>query len=489
MLFNSFEFLCLFLPCVFILFRLLVKKKYSYGILFLVISSLVFYGWWNPRYLLLFIGSITTNFLIGRVVQNQNLSQSSRKFSLITGVLLNLLFLGYYKYLNFFAVNLNLLFGTEFQVHKTLLPLAISFFTFQQITYLVDSYKNEVDKHSFIYYCLYVSFFPQLIAGPIVHHKEVLPQFKNKKPATFSYDNIANGLIIFIVGLGKKVVLADSLSVYSNSVFDASTTESALSMSEAWVGALSYSFQLYFDFSGYSDMATGIALIFGIILPLNFNAPYRAQNIIEFWRRWHITLSRFLRDYLYIPLGGNRHGAFNRYRNLFLTMLLGGIWHGAGWTFIMWGALHGFYLCVNHLWIHIKAQQGLSGPPTIFSRIFSQVTTFFFVVVGWVFFKATNFTSAVSILKSMLGFNGFQISSRPDLAPYKAYLLIALSLAIIWFAPTVYEYLQMRQYSSKVVQAPQKYSMATIVALVIITITSLLFLLTIQKAEFLYYDF
>lgn len=487
MLFNSFEFLLLFFPSVFLIFRFLVKRNYSIAVCSLVISSLLFYGWWNPKYLFLIVGSITVNFFIGRVVQNQKTVLRRRKSFLVIGVLLNLMFLGYYKYFNFFITNMNFIFDMRFEVAQIVLPLAISFFTFQQITYLVDSYKNDIEEHNFLYYCLYVTFFPQLIAGPIVHHKEVLPQFIHKKPSIFSFDDIANGLVVFIVGLAKKVILADSLSVYSNPIFNASNNE-VLTIGEAWIGALSYSLQLYFDFSGYSDMAIGIALMFGIVLPLNFNAPYKAKNIIEFWRCWHITLSRFLRDYLYIPLGGNKRGKVKRYRNLMITMVLGGIWHGAGWTFIVWGVLHGFYLCVNHLWHFVKENMGLSGKTTPLTKFVARISTFFFVTIGWVFFRSTSIKGAFSMVRSMVGLNGLSWSESP-LFGNKALLLLFVSLIIVWGCPTIYEYIRVSKLHYKGTDKPIGYSLVKVAVAAAITIISLLFILTIQKPEFLYYDF
>lgn len=403
MLFNSFEFIFAFLPICLLIFC--GVQKYSnnhYAILWLVVSSLFFYGWWNPAYLFLMIISIVGNFYLGRLLVNQ---KQYAKVILILGITVNLSFLGYFKYANFFIEQLNIATGSDFHLEKIILPLAISFFTFQQIAFLVDSYRHETKEYSFIHYSLFVTFFPQLIAGPIVHHKEMLPQFLNDDTFNVTAKNITIGLSIFALGFFKKTVLADGIAPYANVVFDGTQQ---LSFFTAWGGALAYTFQLYFDFSGYSDMAIGLARLFGIILPLNFYSPYKALNISEFWRRWHITLSSFLRDYVYIALGGNRNGFFNRYKNLFLTMLLGGIWHGAGWNFILWGGLHGSYLVIHSGWGYLTQSWNFPMPAAIKNAV-AWLVTFIAVIVGWVFFRATTPDSAIAILEGMIGLNGYEI--------------------------------------------------------------------------------
>ena len=349
MLFNSYEFIFLFLPIVLLGFHLIGKQgHHRVAIAWLVGASLFFYGWWNPAYLLLMLFSVLFNYSVGVSLSNTSGRKLLSKTILTIGVSVNLAILGYFKYANFFVDNLNALSGTNLILNEVILPLAISFFTFQQIAYLVDAYRGKTKEYNFLHYCLFVTFFPQLIAGPIVHHKEMLPQFAKDAVYKLRSKHLAIGITIFALGLFKKVVLADGVSVYATPVFNAAEAGVMLTFFEAWGGALAYTFQLYFDFSGYSDMAIGIARMFGIRLPLNFNSPYKATSIIDFWRRWHITLSRFLRDYLYIPLGGSRKGRVRRYINLMTTMILGGLWHGAGWTFLLWGALHGFYLMINH---------------------------------------------------------------------------------------------------------------------------------------------
>ncbi|MGH6886959.1 MAG: MBOAT family O-acyltransferase, partial [Geminicoccales bacterium] len=331
MLFNSFEFILAFLPVTLIGFFLLGGRESPRAALsWLVLTSLFFYGWWNPSYLVLIIGSICFNFFVG-----QRLLARSSKAILGFGVAVNLLSIAYFKYAGFLAFNIEELAGVEVGLEHIVLPLAISFFTFQQIAYLVDAHRGEVRAEGFVNYALFVTFFPQLIAGPIVHHSEVLPQFARRSTYRLDLDNLALGLTVFSIGLFKKVVLADGIATYATPMFAAAQGGYEPTLFEAWGGALAYTFQLYFDFSGYSDMAVGLGLMFNIRIPINFDSPYKAVNVIDFWRRWHITLSRFLRDYLYIPLGGNRRGPERRYVNLMLTMLLGGLWHGAGWTFVI----------------------------------------------------------------------------------------------------------------------------------------------------------
>jgi D-alanyl-lipoteichoic acid acyltransferase DltB (MBOAT superfamily) len=298
MLFNSYIFIFLFLPVtLFGFFYIGVRGNYYFALAWLVGTSLFFYGWWNPAYIFLIVSSVIFNYFLGSLLNNPLLK--TRKIILIFGIFINLFLLGYFKYYNFFILNINNIFSSSLPIETIILPLAISFFTFQQITYLVDAYKGRTSEYDFLHYCLFVTFFPQLIAGPIVHHKEMLPQFTKKIINQLNYENLAVGLTIFVFGLFKKVVIADGIAGYATPVFSAAEAGITLTFFDAWGGALAYTFQLYFDFSGYSDMAIGLARMFGIRLPLNFNSPYKANNIIEFWRRWHMTLSRFLREYLF----------------------------------------------------------------------------------------------------------------------------------------------------------------------------------------------
>ncbi len=355
---------------------------------------------------------MVVNFFIGRFLSRSTRTPKSvvHKIALVTGIGINLGVLAYYKYAGFLAANINAVLGSQIGFGEIILPLAISFFTFQQIAYLVDAYQGITKEYRFFHYALFVTFFPQLIAGPIVHHKEMLPQFMRAENLKPQLSNLSVGASIFAIGLFKKAVLADGVAVYATPVFMDAAAGQEISLFEAWGGALAYTCQLYFDFSGYSDMAIGAARMFGIRLPLNFHSPYKATSITEFWRRWHITLSRFLRDYLYVPMGGNRRGPARRYLNLMITMLLGGLWHGAGWTFVAWGALHGAYLVVNHVWRKVRKFSGrwLAGPSVI-GRFASWLLTFVAVVIGWVFFRAADFDAAVHMLAGMSGLNGVSI--------------------------------------------------------------------------------
>ena len=398
MLFNSYQFIFFFLPITLIVFFLIGNKgHHRIALSWLVGASLFFYAWWNPAYLGLLLFSLLFNYACGVALSNNaNKRQNPNRLLLFSGVTSNLFLLGYYKYTNFFIDNINTLTESNWHLNTVILPLAISFFTFQQIAYLIDAHRGETKEYNFLHYSLFVTFFPQLIAGPIVHHKEMLPQFAKEKTYRLNKQHLAVGLTIFIIGLFKKVVIADSFASYATPIFISADSGDTLSFFQAWEGAIAYTFQLYFDFSGYSDMAIGLARLFGIILPLNFNAPYQARNIIDFWRRWHITLSRFLRDYLYFSLGGNRKGEIRRYFNLFLTMLLGGLWHGAGWTYIVWGALHGSYLIINHLW-----QKTCPPIDRWWYRSIAHIVTLIAIIIGWVFFRAETFSGATSILDSM----------------------------------------------------------------------------------------
>ena len=438
MLFNSFEFIFFFLPVTLLVFWLLTRHHRSQmAIAWLVGASLFFYAWWNPIYLGLLVASILFNFSFGAAISRAH--RARRRALLVFGIAANLAVLGYYKYANFFLDNLNAVAGSDWDIGKILLPLGVSFITFQKIAYLVDAYQGKAREYDFLHFCLFVTFFPQLIAGPIVHHRDVMPQFADRARLRVSHENIALGLSIFIIGLFKKVAIADNLALFANPVFSAAPG-TTLSFQEAWLGALAYTFQLYFDFSGYSDMAIGLARLFGVKLPLNFHSPYQATSIIDFWRRWHMTLSRFLRDYLYIPLGGSRHGPARRYLNLFVTMLLGGLWHGAAWTFVIWGGLHGVYLLINHAWRGLCARLGLTHHMTSRPALLaSGALTFFAVVVGWVFFRADSAAAAQSILFSMLGGHGLGSASQAFanglMNGSRALAWVAGAALLVWLLP------------------------------------------------------
>jgi alginate O-acetyltransferase complex protein AlgI len=438
MLFNSYAFVLGFLPLSVLLFhglRAAGLARSSIGLLTLL--SLGFYGWWNPIYLLLIVPLIVANFaLAAAIVPREGRRPRAARPLLVFGVVLNLATLGYFKYANFFLDNLNAVTGSQVVLGQVVLPIGISFFTFQKIAFLVDAYRDRVDRLNFIDYALFVTFFPQLIAGPIVHHSEVIRQFRER--ATVSMQTVALGVTILTIGLAKKVLLADTAALYASPVFSAVAAGARPDALTAWSSALAYSTQLYFDFSGYSDMAIGCGLLFDIRLPVNFASPYKADSMIDFWHRWHITLSRFLRDYLYVPLGGNRKGRTRRFLNLSITMVLGGFWHGAGWTFVIWGMLHGLYLVINHLWRALRPHVGGgSGWSVMLERCLGRALTFVAVVVAWVFFRSDDVGAAVQMLFAMAGRNGVAGSELLDSAG--GLVISTALLAVAWLAPNTQE--------------------------------------------------
>lgn len=388
MLFNSYDFIFLYLPVVVIVYFYLGQKHSpKWASAWMVLVSLFFYGYWDWRYVPLLLASMGFNYFVGQKIE----SAASRRLWLYFGVLTDLALLGYFKYAAFFLKTVNDVAGTMvFDVPHIVLPLGISFFTFTQIAYLVDTYRCETKSGGFLSYAEFVTIFPHLIAGPILNHKKMIPQFLHWENYAVNWDNIARGLALFLMGLFKKACIADGLAGWINELFG---KIHGLTCYEAWLGAIGYTFQLYFDFSAYSEMAVGLALIFNFRFPTNFDSPYQASNIIDFWRRWHMSLGAWVKEYLYIPMGGGRNGAVLKMRNLLVSMLLIGFWHGAGWTFIVWGALHGLYLVINHLW----RQAGLSLP-----KVISWPLTFLAVTVAWVFFRADSLTDACSMISVML---------------------------------------------------------------------------------------
>jgi alginate O-acetyltransferase complex protein AlgI len=412
MLFNSYQFVFVFLPVTLIVFFVLGRASRVWAAGWLALASLVFYGYWSVKYIPLLLGSVIFNFICGRALSRR--ARSPRGHQLLIGAIAaDLLLLGFYKYANFFLTSVNDIAGTQLPVLTIVLPIGISFFTFTQIAFLVDAYRAIAREYSFTHYLLFATYFPHLIAGPILHHAEIMPQFESPEPYRFSSRSFAIGTTIFAIGLAKKVLLADHFGFTASPVFDAAHAGVAIPLTAAWVGVLSYSFQLYFDFSGYTDMAIGISKLIGVDLPINFYSPYKSTSIIEFWQRWHMTLSRFLRDYLYIPLGGNRKGVFRRYLNLMVTMLLGGLWHGANYTFVVWGGLHGLYLVTNHALRSFRRPAGnADAVPAIrsaWAAIAGRVATFLCVTVAWVFFRADDLGSASRLLHGMLGLSGLTV--------------------------------------------------------------------------------
>lgn len=406
MLFSSWPFIAVFLPIVWGGYYFLQRHASvrEVSLLWLVVASLFFYGWFKPVYVLIILTSIACNFSFGSLLGRVGVPLRQKKVLLGLGISLNLLSLAYYKYTGLFFTTFNDM-GAALRVPDIVLPIGISFFTFQQIAWLVDAYKHQMREPNFLHYTLFICFFPQLIAGPIVHHNEMMPQFMRKLAAPRARRLLAMGVTLFIIGLLKKVGIADHLAEIADPVFESAALGVPLTLFESWVGVLAYTLQIYFDFSGYSDMAIGLAAMFGIRLPLNFLSPYQSGNIAVFWRRWHITLSRFLKDYLYIPLGGNRRGTLRRGVNLLVTMMLGGLWHGASWTFLAWGMLHGFYLIVHQIWRKMTSWR--------MPRILGVTVTFIAVMLAWVFFRADSFPAAMQVLDGMRGQHGVALQN-PD---------------------------------------------------------------------------
>jgi len=409
MLFNSYEFVFAYMPLTFVLLFALRARSSTAAVWFLLGASLFFYGWWSISHVPLLLGSVVFNYACGKSISRVAAVDRARaKRLLVLPIAGDLLLLGYFKYANLALDALHHLPGVEMHRLDVVLPLGISFYTFTQIAFLVDASEGKIDDPKFCSYGLFVTYFPHLIAGPILHHRPMMAQFQTWAAFRLNLGNVAAGFSYFCIGLGKKVLIADSIAPYADAVFDAAKAGTLLTLLEAWGGVLAYSAQLYFDFSGYSDMAIGLGLMMGISLPLNFNSPYQASSIIEFWRRWHMTLSRFLRDYLYISLGGNRRGVWRQYLNMMLTMLLGGLWHGANWTFLAWGGLHGFFLAMNHGYRALTTSLGydplgLSRPS---GRAVAWSLTMLAVALGWVLFRADSFSSAANIIRSMFGTNG-----------------------------------------------------------------------------------
>ena len=428
MLFNSYSFIFLFLPLVLLGYFALGRRSQLAPVVWLALASLVFYAFGGWQFVPLLLLSIAFNYGVGYLLIVPKLGSRARLAVLTTGVAGDLVVLGIFKYAGFFAANLNALFSAGLIVN-IVLPVGISFYTFTQIAFLVDAYRGNVARYALPHYALFVTYFPHLIAGPILHHKDMIPQFERAETKRPDPHLILCGLIIFAIGLFKKTCLADGIQPLVAQAFGPTTP----TFDQAWIGVLAYTFQLYFDFSGYSDMAIGISLMFGIFLPLNFNSPYKAVSIVDFWRRWHMTLSQFLRDYLYIPLGGNRHGRVLRYVNLMITMLLGGLWHGAAWTFVAWGTLHGVYLCINHAWSNF----GPKAPPRFARQTATAgvALTFLAVVIAWVFFRAPDITTALAVLSKMADPTNIAFGRVEMMYA----LFVAIYAALAWFAPNTQE--------------------------------------------------
>ena len=477
MLFNSYVFILAFLPLTLLGYYLLgrLPERIPLNKLFLVLASFVFYGYNNPRYVPIIVCSILVNYAL-----SQGMLIARRKCIrlplMLLGLALNLGVLFYFKYHDFFVSNMNSAFGLHFALNNLALPLGISFFTFQQLSYVIDSYKRTVPRYNILDYALFVTFFPQLVAGPIVLHSEIVPQFADPKNRRFNFDNFAPGLYAFALGLFKKVIVADTFGVAVEAGFGAAQT---LNTAEAWFVALGYTLQLYFDFSGYCDVATGVALMFNIKLPLNFNSPYKSLNIREFWQRWHMTLSRFLTNYIYFPLGGSRKGTVRTCINLMIVFLASGLWHGAGWLFLLWGLLHGLASVLYRLF---RRQYDALHPAL------QWLLTFGFVVVAWVFFRATSLADAMAILKSMVMMN---------FGPLRSEITSAFALPggfhpgynalymLVWYAASLFACLGMRNtYEKTMAFRPTLANACSTVILILYCVLSLS-----GVSVFLYFNF
>lgn len=426
MLFNSPVFIFFFLPLTLALFFVAGRFSVRLAAYWLFAASLIFYGWANPAHVPLLLASIGLNFLAGRALVGAA-DRRVRQTVLVLSIVANLAVLVWYKYATFLLQAAGLGAGWT----PPAMPLGISFFTFTQIAFLVDAYRGEAQEYRFGHYGLFVTYFPHLVAGPILHHREMMPQFQDARIYRPAAENFSVGITLFVFGLFKKVILADGIEPHATALFQQASNPVQFGVVEAWLGALAFSFQLYFDFSGYSDMALGLARMCGVRLPLNFDSPYKSASIIDFWRRWHMSLSRFLRDYLYIPLGGGRKGPVRRYVNLLITMVLGGAWHGAGWTFLIWGASHGALLALNHAWRSFRHAVGGQARGR-WETALGCLATFVLVTMCWVFFKAESVPAALRILQAMLGYGASSVVGQYSV---DACVWIAVCAGIVWGLP------------------------------------------------------
>lgn len=495
MLFSTPIYIFFFVPAAAAGYFLLNRwNKCAYAKLWLIGASFLFYSYSAYQFLPILLCSIGVNFFLGTQLTRKH-AQIKRRAYLTTGIFLNLALLGYFKYANFFLHNLSEITGADYTLWKLGLPLAISFYTFQQIAFLADCFHKQVREHDFLNYCFFITFFPKLIAGPIVRYQEMVPQLSCLSGRILNWSNIATGMFIFGIGLFKKVIIADSFSHWADAGFNA---QKMLSFFEAWGASLSYTFQLYFDFSGYTDMAIGVALVLNIRLPINFNSPYKSLNIRDFWQRWHISLSRWLRDYLYIPLGGNRKGTYRTLFNLIITFLLGGLWHGAGWTFVVWGGLHGAALALHRVW----RMTGLRLP-----SLFAWLCTFLFINFTWVFFRAESLSDAYRVLKGMFSYNlrtpllmtnitNISFSSEmaklwaidgPLLTTAHAFLFIAGVPLLVFLMPNSMQLIQFEKYEGPFV-FKTNFKTALLLALLLF-LSFLTFVGNVSTSNFLYFNF
>jgi len=492
MLFNSHIFLFAFLPLAVLAVFGLGRLGFRGALAGLTIASFAFYAWWDWHNLLILVPSLLVNFAFGRLLTRSAQQREGRSSTLLLtiAIVFNLGLLGYFKYLDFAIATASTLTGVQYALKHIVLPLGISFFTFEQIAYVVDSSRGKARPYGFLEYCVFVTFFPHLIAGPIIQHDELLAQMDHRIQRP-NRENLSLGVSLFVIGLFKKVVLADTIAVHVGPVYDAGLGAPVPTLFAAWLATIAYSVQLYFDFSGYSDMAIGLARVFNLKLPANFDSPYRAHNIIDFWRRWHLTLSRFLRNYLYIPLGGNRGGSVRRYLNLFLTMLLGGLWHGAGWGFVLWGGLNGLFLLVNHLWRNVwNLPKDNPRPKSRLTLELGLTWTFVLIMFSRVFFRTPSFDAAVRVLEGLIGRNGLAIAEGLK-AEWKAVVMLAVLYAWCRYAPNSQQWLAAQAPVLKPVDEPSRWQVQFTPrwALVFAAMGLTSLLLFNRVSEFLYFQF
>lgn len=466
MVFSSTIFIFMFLPIVLLAYYILGKKVRNYVLL---LASLFFYAWGGVEYLKTLIVSIIINYIFGLLIDNARDKIKLKKVFLGIGVLLNLALLFYYKYFDFFVENSNKLFNTSFSLKYIALPIGISFFTFQGMSYIIDIYRKDgkVNKNPFSV-ALYISFFPQLVAGPIVKYKTVDNQIRNRKESIeyFSY-----GINRFVIGLAKKVIIADVLAAIADNIF--TQYYSGIDTPTAWIGAICYTFQIYYDFSGYSDMAIGLGYMFGFKFMENFNYPYISKSITEFWRRWHISLSTWFKEYLYIPLGGNRRG--NVYLNLFIVFLVTGIWHGADWTFVLWGLWHGLFILIERF---LKNKKWYINIPNIIKYII----TMLIVILGWVLFRADNLDQAIGFIKTMFGINSAETLTFEYIYFINRKLIFWIVMATIGASPFIAN--KLKKYNGR-----KSFEILATIGISILFVISIIFVVNSTYSPFIYFQF
>ncbi len=476
MVFSSYEFIFLFLPIVLIGYFCAHKSMMLQNII-LVAGSLFFYAYFNPSYLLIILASIIVNYLLAYTISKfSEKKHGVSKLACVVAVLFNIGLLGYYKYYDFFVENINSVFSTDFNLKNIILPLGISFFTFQQLSFVISVYKKEEKVEDILTYSLFVSFFPQLVAGPIVSYSEMIPQFLDKSRRRFNIDNFSAGLYVFVLGVFKKIVIADTLNIFVNNGY---TQDEIISAAAGWVVSLSYTLQIYFDFSGYSDMAIGLGKMFNIDLPLNFNSPYKSASISEFWKRWHMTLGRALRNFVYIPLGGNRKGKLRTYLNYLVTFLLSGLWHGASWTFVLWGGLNGFCIVIEKIFGKILGKV---------PKVIKIALTFLVTNALWVLFRAESFEQAMEIYSAMLNFGNFNLSAVSALAQ-DGIIGIPSAIAIAYVAVILAVLLSVVFFMKNVVERSKNFKPTTANAILIAVIFVVSILFISRESVFIYFNF